>query len=445
MNHRINSKPVSLLTRVLPLILSLLWASQAQAQAEESIFINDDLDIPITRYEAFEDDAPIVLWLPSSRGISNKQAITAGALGDLGIETWIVDLHMAYFVDAGRQSVQHFKAQDIAALIQVAAARTSQQVYLMATDGVAKPALEGIALSQQQAAQSGRESSVGGAILFHPNLSYPAIEPGKPVRYVPVAHNSTIPIYFIQPSISTQQWRSLALQEALQSGGSPVFMHAMPGVNAGFHMRPDEDLNDADFEQRQRLPKDLKTAIALLSLQAAVAVPAKVSFDPKAPKAIRRYGLNDVNNRPALPLALENLDAQLIKVDYAENKLSLVSFWASWCEPCIKELPALKRLHDDYADKGLRIITVNIGETKMAIREAIDVFSMEAYINLRDPEGVAMKAWHVYGFPSNFLITSDGVMSHGSIGGVEWDEEEVRNIIDELLLPLKLVVFMSSL
>ena len=373
------------------------------------------------------------MWLPSSRGISNKQAITAGALGDIDIETWVVDLHTAYFVDTGRRSVQHFMAQDIADLIQVAAARTSQKVYLMATDGVAKPALEGIALSQQQAAQSGRELSVGGAILFHPNLSYPATEPGKPVRYLPVTLNSTIPIYFIQPSISTRQWRSLALQKALQSGGSPVYMHAMPGVNAGFHMRPDEDLNDADFEQRQRLPKDLKTAITLLSSQAAVSAPEKVSFKPEAPKSKRRYGLNDLNDRPALPLALENLDERLIKVDYAENKLSLVSFWASWCEPCIKELPSLKRLSDDYADKGLRIVTVNIGETNMTIREAIDTFSMEAYINLRDPEGVAMNAWHVYGYPSNFLITSEGVMSHGSIGGVEWDAAEVRNIIDELL------------
>jgi thiol-disulfide isomerase/thioredoxin len=433
MNHRINNKRFNTLIRAFPLFLCLLWPGLTPAQVEESIVINDDLEIPIMRYEAFADDAPIVLWLPSSRGMSNKQAITAGALGDLDIETWIVDLHTAYFVDTGRSSVQHFRAQDIADLIRAAAARTSQKVYLMATDRVAKPALEGIALYQQQVAQSGQDSAVGGVILFHPNLSYPAIEPGKPVRYIPVAHNSTIPVYFIQPSISTRQWRSLELQKVLQAGGSPVFMHSMPGVQAGFHMRPNEDLNDVDLLQRARLPDDLKRAIKLLSLQAAVAPPKTVAAESKPEKPKRQYGLNKLNRQTALPLALENLNSQLIEVDYADNKLSLVSFWASWCEPCIKELPSLKRLHDDYFDKGLRIITVNIGETTQDIHKAVDTFSMNTYTNLRDPEGVAMNAWNVYGYPSNFLITRNGTMHYGSIGGVEWDQPEVRNIIDTLL------------
>lgn len=428
-----NTKAHTLL-RILPVILCLLWATHTRAQTEESIVINDDLEIPVTRYEAFTENAPILLWLPSSRGTSNKQAITASALGDIDIETWIVDLHTAYFVDNGRSSVQHFRAQDIADLIRSAAAQTSKNVYVMTTDDVAKPGLEGIALFQQQAAQSNTSSAVGGAILFHPNLNYPATEPGMPVQYIPVASNSTIPIYFIQPSISTKQWRSQELQEVLQSGGSPVFMHAMPGVSAGFHLRPDEDLSDADLEQRNRLPDDLKRAINLLSLQTSVPAPKTLTTQPKSSGKKRRYGLNNLNNRIALPLTLDNLNSQIVQINYSENKLSLVSFWASWCEPCIKELPSLKRLHDDYFDKGLRIVTVNIGETKDQIQQTIEEFSMSGYTNLRDPEGVMMKSWNVYGYPSNFLIASSGRMSFGSIGGVEWDEPEVREIIDALLI-----------
>ena len=419
---------------LLPLIVCLFWVSFVQAKIEESISVNEELDIPITRYEAFADDAPIVLWLPSSRGTSSKQAITAGALGDLDIETWIVDLHTAYFVDVGRRSVEHFQAQDIADLIRVAEARTDKKVYLMATDRVAKPALEGIALYQQQAALENGPSKLGGIVLFHPNLNYPAIEPGETVRYVPISHNSTIPIYFIQPSISTRQWRSLELQTILQEGGSAVFLHPMPGIHAGFHMRPDEDLNDADFAQRARLAKDLKTAIVLLSLQAEVPAPDVISVGgTKRAGAKRQYGLNKLNGRTALPLMLENVNSQAVNVDYADNMLTLVSFWASWCDPCIKELPSLKRLNDDFYDKGLRIYTVNIGESRQDILKAVKQFSMAEYTNLRDPEGIAMNAWHVYGFPSNFLIASNGNMNYGSIGGVEWDEPAVREMIDHLL------------
>jgi thiol-disulfide isomerase/thioredoxin len=211
-------------------------------------------------------------------------------------------------------------------------------------------------------------------------------------------------------------------------------MHPMPGVQAGFHMRPDDDLNDADLLQRARLPDDLKRAINLLALQAPVAAPDNLSMKLEPEKAKRQYGLNKLNKQTALPLALENLDSQLIEIDYADNKLSLVSFWASWCEPCIKELPSLRRLYDDYADQGLRIVTINIGEPLQDIREAVDAFSMSPYTNLRDPEGIAMNAWHVYGYPSNFLINNRGVMRYGSIGGVEWDTPEVREIIDKLLI-----------
>jgi thiol-disulfide isomerase/thioredoxin len=420
------------------LILWLSLTTPAWAQIEESININDDLDIPVMRYEAFAEEAPILLWLPSSRGTSDSQAITASALGDLDIETWVVDLHTAYFVDAGRSSVQHFKAQDIADLIEAAAERARKKVYLIATDSVAKPALEGVARHQRQAALSGKSSDVGGVILFHPGLSYPTIEPGRPVHYVSVAKNSTIPIYYIQPSISTKQWQSLEIQETLQSGGSPVFLHPMPGISAGFHMRPDEDLSDADFAQRKRLPEDLKRAIKLLSSHATATPPKSFSTSSYRSDNTRRYGLQalrepDGQNRTALPLTLIDLQSQNIPVDYAENKISLISFWTSWCDPCRDELPSLKRLYDDFHDKGLRVITINVGESRGEIQLAIKEFSMSGYTNLHDPAGETMNAWNVHGYPTNFLVTASGVLSHGSIGGVAWDDAEVRTVIESLL------------
>lgn len=420
------------------LILWLSLTTPAWAQIEESININDDLDIPIMRYEAFAEEAPILLWLPSSRGTSNRQAMTASALGDLDIETWVVDLHTAYFVDVGRSSVQHFKAQDIADLIEIASERARKKVYLIATDSVAKPALEGVARHQQQAALSGKPSDVGGVILFHPGLSYPTIEPGRPVRYVPVAKSSTVPIYYIQPSISTKQWQSLEIQETLQSGGSPVFLHPMPGISAGFHMRPDEDLSDADFAQRKRLPEDLKRAIKLLSSHAAATPPKSFSTSSNRSDNIRRYGLQalrepDGQDRTAPPLTLIDLQSQNIPVDYAENKISLINFWTSWCDPCRDELPSLKRLYDDFHNKGLRVITINVGESPDEIQLAIKEFSMSGYTNLRDPEGETMNAWNVHGYPTNFLVTASGVLSHGSIGGVAWDDAEVRTVIKSLL------------
>ena len=406
----------------------------ANAQTEENITLNDgELEIPYLRYAAFADDAPILLWLPSSRGTSSQQALTAIALGDIDIETWAVDLHMGYFIDPTRSSVQYFKAEDIANIIQKASEQTSQKIYVMTNSSGAKPALKGIARYQQRVTELKTPMRLGGAILFHPALSTPSTEPGTAVGWAPIATHSTLPIYYFQPSISTKQWHSAEIIKALETGGSSVFFHPLKGVSAGFHMRPDDDLSDADLIQRERLPQDIKRAIRLLSLQKNIDVPA--SLAATAAPANRRYGLKTLASKPARAINLDNLATIKTQIEYDQHAASLISFWASWCEPCIKELPALRRLQEDYAHKGLNIVTINVGETIAEMQSALTDFKMQDYTNLRDPQGETMKAWNVYGFPTNFLVTQAGMVSHGSFGAVEWDDAEVRNVIDQLLEP----------
>ena len=418
---------------LLILIVSLLLTQPSLAQREESILLNDgELDIPIMRHSAPTKSAPLILWLPSSHGTSPNQTLTAKGLAELGIETWIVDLHLAYFVDPGRASIEQFKAEDIAQLLHHASAEAQRQIYVMSSEAGAISALRGIALYQQQIADSGKEQPLAGAILFEPKLNYPSTEPGEAAQYLPIAHNSTIPIYYIQPGYSTRQWRSKEIVEILHSGGSQVFLRALPGIVSGFQQRPDEDLNDIDIAQREKLPEEIKRAIQILSMQptpdapsvvnpvAAIAAPAKPVF-----------GLKTLPGKPALPLALNDVVGQSLRIDYSQARLSIIIYWASWCQPCIVELPALKRLHDDYANKGLKIITVNVGEPEQDLKAAIERFAMQDYTNLSDPEGEAMNAWNVLGFPTNFLVSNEGILSHGSFGAVEWDAPEVRALIDQ--------------
>ncbi len=402
------------------------------AQTEENITLNDgELEIPYLRFAAFADDAPILLWLPSSRGTSSQQALTAIALGDIDIETWAVDLHMGYFIDPNRQSVQHFKAEDIADIIQKASEQTSKKVYVMTNSSGAQPALKGIARYQQRAAVQKTPMRLGGVILFHPALTLPSTEPGTAASWAAIATHSTLPVYYFQPTISTKQWHSAEITKALETGGSSVFFHPLKGITAGFHMRPDDDLNDADILQRERLPQDIKRAIGLLSLQKDIPAPRVLTQTPAPAK--RRYGLKRLSLKPARSIYLDNLASIKTTIEYDQHPLSLISFWASWCEPCIKELPSLRRLQEDYARKGLNIVTINVGETADEMQSALTDFKMHDYTNLRDPQGETMKVWNVYGFPTNFLVTQSGKISHGSFGAVEWDDTDVRKVIDALL------------
>lgn len=405
-----------------------------QAQIEESILLNDgELDVPVIRYPASGSTAPLILWLPSSHGTSPRQSMTAQGLAELGIETWIIDLHLAYFVDPGRASIEQFKAEDIAQLLHYAAAENPRKIYVMSSDAGAIAALRGIARYQQQTAEVGSVQPLVGAILFEPKLNYPSNAPGEVPQYLPVAHNSTLPIYYIQPGNSTRQWRRNEIVEILQSGGSQVFLRALPGVVSGFQQRPDEDLNEIDIAHRAKLPEEIKRAIQILALQPTPEPPSPLSQAATRAPAKPTFGLSALPGKAALPLTMPNIKGKEQHINYSDHALSLVSFWASWCQPCIVELPALKRLHDDYTNRGLRIITINVGESRADIQTAIKQFSMQGYTNLSDLEGKTMKAWNVLGFPTNFLVSSEGTLSHGSFGAVEWDAPEIRTLIDQQL------------
>lgn len=420
--------------QVLLLLFSFILSMPVQAQIEESILLNEgELDIPVFRYPTNKSNAPLILWLPSSHGSSPNQAMTARGLAELGIETWIVDLHLAYFVDPGRASIEHFKARDIAQLLHYATGEKLRKIYVMSSGAGAIAALRGIALYQQQTAQAGNDLPLAGAILFEPILNYPANAPGEDPKYLPIAHNSSIPIYYIQPGNSTRQWRRNEIVEILQGGGSQVFLRALPGVASGFQQRPDEDLNEVDIAQRAKLPLEIKRAAQILAVQVTPEPPAPVTLATAPATAKPVFGLSKLPGKAALPLIMTDTNGQQHSINYSGHALSLVSFWASWCQPCILELPALKRLHDDYEKKGLSIITINVGESAPAMQAAIDRFSMQAYTNLSDPEGKTMKAWNVLGFPTNFLVSADGTLSHGSFGAVEWDATEVRALIDQQL------------
>lgn len=109
-------------------------------------------------------------------------------------------------------------------------------------------------------------------------------------------------------------------------------------------------------------------------------------------------------------LTLEGEEVRLQDV-LKENEYTLVEFWASWCGPCIAEIPYLKAAYAKFRDRGFQILSVNLDED----REAWETASVEKYdipwLNVCDGEAfdsTIAKLYRVKGIPANYLITSDG-------------------------------------
>jgi thiol-disulfide isomerase/thioredoxin len=117
--------------------------------------------------------------------------------------------------------------------------------------------------------------------------------------------------------------------------------------------------------------------------------------------------------------------------DY-RGKVVLVNFWASWCPPCIHEMPALKKLKQHHAGKPFEVLALNVGEKKYKIRKFAKIIKLDLPV-LLDTTSKTFNEWNVKTLPTSFLIDATGAVRYRVIGNPGWDNTETMGIIDKLL------------
>jgi peroxiredoxin len=92
----------------------------------------------------------------------------------------------------------------------------------------------------------------------------------------------------------------------------------------------------------------------------------------------------------------------------------VINFWATWCPPCIVEMPALQELHDET---GVRIIGVNMGEERDIVAAWVAENGITFDIVL-DPQGQVSQTYRLRGQPSTYVVAPDGIITHIFYGTV---------------------------
>jgi peroxiredoxin len=401
-----------------------VWAAE-----EMSLPVPSGEDVPVQRFTA--DGDSVFIWLPSEFGLRPEMQITAQALAGLGVEVWMADLHSAYFLMRGRSSIEKFQAADIAQLVEHARRRGKRHVFLLSGGRGAKPVLQ--AARHWQLTRPG-SNPIRGLMLFYPSLYQGRPSPGEDASYLPVAKLTNLPILVIQPEFSTMYLRLPALVSVLSEGGSPVFVYPLSKVKDGYHARPDDHLSAADREARAMLPAMLTGMANMfkrLPTPAQAVAPAQALPDTglrDAPLGLVPYR----ENAPTPPLVLYDPSGRTRDLSDYRGKLVVLSFWATWCPPCVREIPSLNRLQQHFDGQPLEVLGVNVGEDSKTIETFLESYEI-VFSNLRDPGQRAYQDWNIYVVPSNFVLDREGRIRYGSVGAVDWDDREVREMIHRLL------------
>ena len=120
-------------------------------------------------------------------------------------------------------------------------------------------------------------------------------------------------------------------------------------------------------------------------------------------------------NHPAPDFKLKTLDGEVLQLSSLRGRPVLLTFWASWCGPCRRELPELAELHAQFKDKGLVVLGVN-DEGKGTARKYVDKAGLPFTV-IDDAGGKAHGLYHVRSIPTAFLIDREGKVVRFLNGG----------------------------
>ena len=118
---------------------------------------------------------------------------------------------------------------------------------------------------------------------------------------------------------------------------------------------------------------------------------------------------------PAPDFQLENLAGQSISISDLQGKPVLLNFWATWCPPCRAEMPYLQQIYEEWSDKGLVLLAIDIGEGPSQIKEFLETNNLSLPVLLDSDKSVAQR-YNITGIPATFFIDKDGTIQVKIIG-----------------------------
>ena len=136
--------------------------------------------------------------------------------------------------------------------------------------------------------------------------------------------------------------------------------------------------------------------------------------------------------RPAPNFALKNLKGETVALENYHGKVVLLDFWATWCKPCVKSMPALQTLHEQFAAKGFSVVGISTDENgKEAVEPFIKKNKITYPILLDTEENPAWETYKVKVIPMMFLVDRQGRIVNQWVG--ETDMKEVERAVVSLL------------
>ncbi|GGF69255.1 hypothetical protein GCM10010912_12950 [Paenibacillus albidus] len=159
----------------------------------------------------------------------------------------------------------------------------------------------------------------------------------------------------------------------------------------------------------------LRRTVTLLILAAAVAAALWVFYQSGNNREKGTAG-RIAAGMPAPEFEATTLDGQKVRLKDYQGQTVLINFWASWCKPCVREMPLLNEVHT-ASDSGVETLFINVGESKGTVSEFMKAQKFSFPVSI-DVTGKISTAYEVTALPATFILDKAGYIRNAQLGEI---------------------------
>tara|TARA_B100001121_G_scaffold2580_1_gene2385 strand:+ start:1389 stop:1997 length:609 start_codon:yes stop_codon:yes gene_type:complete len=116
------------------------------------------------------------------------------------------------------------------------------------------------------------------------------------------------------------------------------------------------------------------------------------------------------------------------------GSLTLVNFWATWCAPCLDEMPSLSNLQKLKGDKNFKVVTIaTMRNSPKSIENFFDKMSIVNLTKYQDPKGKLARSLKIAGLPLTILLNKDNKEVARFIGDADWSSPQALKLIEKAI------------
>ncbi|MBT3196584.1 MAG: TlpA family protein disulfide reductase [Gammaproteobacteria bacterium] len=345
-----------------------------------------------------------------------------------GVEVWSSRILEDLFLTRDDKTVMALDGRRIARIIEAAQQHTRKKILLLSYDRMSIPLLRGVRIWQQNHPD---EHSLSGVALLYPNLFIAPERAGDAAEPAPILSLTNIPVALFQPEKGQHAKRISQVMERLWRAGSAATLYPLADIRDWYIMH-DPSKNPAERRIRGQLPRQLHQLAQQLEQYTFPTRPIQQALTKPVATEVDLYRLTPITERPTAPdFTLQSSSGETLRLSQLHGKIVLINFWASWCPPCVEEIPSMNALYRRYSAQGLEILAINFQETQSEVSAFMKKVKIDFPV-LLDRDGTAAHQWNVFSLPSSFLIDRDGRVRYSVSRSIYWNRPEIFAILDKL-------------